>query len=76
VSEQDLQSMKTGEVAEKALQAGVEGVEDMNKSEMIEAMGGGGDESSQPGHGGGQGDTPPREGSDPSEWKNQPGNQS
>jgi hypothetical protein len=33
--------MKTGEVAEKARQACVENVEEMNKSEMIEAMGGG-----------------------------------
>lgn len=36
VSQQDLQNMKTGEVAEQARKAGIEGVEEMNKQEMID----------------------------------------
>jgi hypothetical protein len=76
MSEQDLRNMKTGEVAERARQAGIQNVEKMNKEQLLQALGQQGPESAKPGRGGGQGDTPPPEGTDPREWKNIPGNQS
>lgn len=73
---QSLQDMTTGEVAEKARQAGLENVEQMNKQEMIDALGKERPDSSEPGHGGGQGDTPKPGGTDAKDWKDVPGNQS
>lgn len=67
-----LEDMKTGEVREKAGQAGIENAEDMNKGEMIEALGGGTNTE----HGGGQRQKDPKpEGVDPKDYKNIPGNQ-
>jgi hypothetical protein len=74
--QQDLYQMKTGEVADRARKAGVKGIENMNKDEMIRAMGGSQPESRKPGRDAGQGDTPPPRGSKPQDWKNIPGNQS
>lgn len=76
MKQQDLTQMKTGEVAERARKAGIKGVENMNKEEMIQTMGGGVPESAKPGRGGGQGDSPQPPGSKPKDWKNIPGNQS
>lgn len=68
-----LQEMKTGEVADRARQAGVDDVEAKNKSELIEAMSG----DPHAGQGGGQSaEDPAPEGADPSQYKDLPGNQS
>ncbi|PZF86367.1 hypothetical protein [Micromonospora deserti] len=75
MSQQNLTQMKTGEVAERARSAGVQNVEQMNKDQMIQAMGGGQPQSKQPGRGGGRGDAPQPKGTDPKQWKNVPGNQ-
>lgn len=74
--QEDLNRMKTGEVANLARKAGVQGVEHMNKQQLIEAMGAAPPKSAMPGQGGGQGDTPPPPGTRPQDWKNIPGNQS
>jgi hypothetical protein len=76
MGDQKLQGMTTGEVAEKALEAGLENVEQMNKQEMIDALGEAQPQSSEPGHGGGQGDEPKPSGTDSKDWKDVPGNQS
>jgi hypothetical protein len=76
MKQENLNQMKTGEVAERARKAGVKGIENMNKEEMIRAMGGGQPESAKPGRGGGQGDSPQPAGTRPQDWKNIPGNQS
>jgi hypothetical protein len=68
-----LQDMKTGEVKEKAREAGVEDLDTKNKQEMIDAMGGDADA----GKGGGQSASDPApEGVDPADYKDVPGNQS
>lgn len=68
----DLEDMKTGEVADKAREAGVENVEQMNKGEMIDALGGGTNTE----HGGGQSQKDPKpEGVSPEDYKDVPGNQ-
>lgn len=67
-----LEDMKTGEVKERAEQAGVRGADEMNKGELIDALGGGTDTQ----HGGGQSQKDPApQGADPSEYKDIPGNQ-
>ncbi len=67
-----LEHMKTGEVRERAEQAGITDAAQMNKAEMIDALGGGTNTE----HGGGQRQKDPApEGADPSEYKNIPGNQ-
>jgi hypothetical protein len=73
---ENLQEMKTGELAEKARQAGIDNVEQMDKSEMISALEGKGQGQryNQPGGGQEQEDPKPR-GADPSQYKNVPGNQ-
>jgi hypothetical protein len=73
---QDLTQLKTGEVAKLARKAGLKNVDQMNKDEMIRAMGGGPPRSRLPGQGGGPGDSPQPKGTSPQEWKNIPGNQS
>jgi Rho termination factor, N-terminal domain len=69
---ENLEDMKTGEVKEQAERAGVEGADQMNKGELIDARGG----ATNTEHGGGQRqkDPAPR-GADPSEYKDIPGNQ-
>ncbi|WP_213453357.1 Rho termination factor N-terminal domain-containing protein [Rhizomonospora bruguierae] len=76
VRPEQLRAMKTGEIVEVARQAGIRNPEKMNKDQLIQALGGGGANSSQPGRNGGRGDRPPPKGSSPQEWKNIPGNQS
>jgi hypothetical protein len=77
MEQENLNQMKTGEVAARARKAGVTGVENMNKDQMIRAIGGGGQpESKKPGRGGGQGDHARPPGTKPQDWKNIPGNQS
>lgn len=67
-----LQDMTTGEVQQRARQAGVQDVESKNKSELIEAMGGNADA----GQGGGQHTQDPApKNADPQQYKNVPGNQ-
>ncbi len=68
--------MTTGDVAQQAKKAGIQGVEQMNKEQMLQALQQNPPESSRSGKGGGKGDRPPPKGSDPREWKNIPGNQS
>jgi hypothetical protein len=68
--------MRTGEVAQQARKSGVKGVEQMNKEQMLQAMGQSPPESARSGQGGGKGDRPAPKGTDPSQWKNIPGNQS
>jgi hypothetical protein len=75
MGEKDPRQMTTGEVAEMARRAGVKGVEQMNKEEMLRAMGKGAPKSAQPGQGGGRGDRPAPPGTKPQDWKNIPGNQ-
>lgn len=70
------QQKTTGQVAQDAKRQGVENTSQMDKEEMIEAMRGGGDNPSAPGHGGGQGDSPQPKGTSPDDWKDVPGNQS
>jgi hypothetical protein len=53
---------------------------EMNKAQLVNALhkadgDGGQSHQSKPGHGGGQGDTPPPKGADPDQYKNIPGNQ-
>jgi hypothetical protein len=76
MGQQDMSQMKTGELAQRARKAGVRNVDQMNKEEMIRAMGGEIPRSKMPGQGGGQGDAPQPKGSRPQDWKNIPGNQS
>lgn len=73
---EDLNQMTTGEVAKRAKQAGVQNTEGMNKQQMIEAMGGKQPKASRAGQGREPGHAPAAPGSKPSDWKNQPGNQS
>lgn len=74
MNQRELQQMKTGELAQQARKAGVKGVEDMDKEEMIQAM------SSKPGAPkpgqAGKAHAPAPAGSKPQDWKNIPGNQS
>jgi hypothetical protein len=76
---QDLRDMTTGQVAERARQAGIQNVEKMDKGEMIEALqrkGQGGSERFDTQQGGGQSQKDPAPpGVPPSEYKNIPGNQ-
>jgi hypothetical protein len=74
--EKNLRQMTAGEVAQKARKAGIQGVEQMNKEQMLQALGQSPPESARSSKGGGKGDRPPPKGSDPREWKNIPGNQS
>ena len=76
MKQEDLTQMSTGEVAKRARKAGIDNVDQMNKQEMIQAMGAGQPRSAQPGQGGGAGDAPRPKGSKPQDWKNIPGNQS
>lgn len=76
MAQKDPQQMTTGEVAQMARKAGIKGVEDMNKQQMLQAMEKGGSTQSQPARGGGRGDRPAPKGSNPKDWKNIPGNQS
>jgi hypothetical protein len=76
MKQEDLTQMKTGEVAKRARKAGINNVDQMNKQEMIQAMGAGPPESAKPGRGGGPGDAPQPSGTSPKQWKNVPGNQS
>lgn len=69
---ENLENMKTGQVREKARQAGIDNADQMNKGELIEALGGG--LNTQQGGGQRQKDPRPR-GVDPREYKNLPGNQ-
>lgn len=75
---ENLRAMRTGEVAERAKQAGIENVTQMNKEEMIQALerkGHGGTERyDQPGGGQSRKDPAPP-GVDPSQYKDIPGNQ-
>jgi hypothetical protein len=67
-----LEDMKTGELREKAEKAGVGDTSEMNKSELIDKLGGGTNVNS----GGGQRQKDPApKGADPSDYKNIPGNQ-
>jgi hypothetical protein len=76
---ENLREMKTGEVAARAKQAGIQNVEKMDKGEMIEALQsrgqGGAERYDQPGGGQSKDDPRPRN-VPPSEYKNVPGNQS
>ncbi|GII25087.1 hypothetical protein [Planosporangium mesophilum] len=73
---QNLEQMKTGEVARITRERDIPNVDKMDKQEMIEAL------NRQAGRGpiasraGGQGKDPRPPGTSPEEWKNIPGNQS
>jgi hypothetical protein len=67
MSQEQLNRMKTNELAERARKAGIKGIENMNKQQMIDAISGG--------RGGGE-HAPAPAGSKPQDWKNIPGNQS
>ena len=74
--QESLAQMTTGEVAQRARKAGIANVDQMNKDQMIQAMGGGAQpESAKPGRGGGPGHKPAPRGTGPKDWKNVPGNQ-
>lgn len=76
---QNLQAMKTGEVAERARQAGISNVDEKNKAQLIDALEGKGQGGSErfDQRGGGQSQEDPRpEGASPEQFKNVPGNQS
>jgi transcription termination factor Rho len=76
---EDLRQMTTGELAERAKQAGISNVSQMNKGEMIEALqrkGMGGSERYDQAGGGQSKKDPAPAGVDPSQYKNVPGNQS
>lgn len=74
--QKDPRQMTTGEVAKMARKAGIKNVDQMNKDQLLQAMNQSQPDPPQPGHGGGKGDTPAPKGSNPSQWKNIPGNQS
>ncbi|HEX5542855.1 MAG TPA: hypothetical protein VFX60_15050 [Micromonospora sp.] len=74
MAQQNLNKMKTGEVAQRARKAGIKGIENMNKEQLIQAMGGEAPAAKKPGRGGGHRPAPP--GSKPQDWKSIPGNQS
>lgn len=68
----DLAQMKTGELRQQAQRAGLDNVDQMNKDEMIQALGG----SSNANRGGGQRQKDPHpKGVSPQDYKNLPGNQ-
>jgi transcription termination factor Rho len=73
IDPKQLREMKTGEVAERAKQAGIQNVSQMDKGEMIEAI----EQKlyNKPGGGQSQNDPAPP-GVPPSQYKNVPGNQS
>lgn len=85
MTDKNLRQMKTGEVAERARQAGVQNVEQMNKQQLVQAVsqarpqqGRAQQGRSQKGRsaGGGQRAKDPRPpGTSPQQWKNVPGNQ-
>jgi hypothetical protein len=87
--EKDLESKTREELYEIAKEEEIPHKSKMNKEELIDALSGkGGHEKqkeshhkekkdpSQPGQGGGQGDTPAPKGAKPEDYKNIPGNQS
>ena len=76
MGQKDPRQMTTGEVAKMARKAGIKNADQMNKDQLIQAMNQSPPEPSQPGRGGGKGDTPAPKKSNPSQWKNIPGNQS
>jgi len=76
MAQQNLKNMHLGELKKRAQKSGVTGVEQKNKTELLQAMGAGPAASSRPGRGGGRGDAPQPKGTKPSQWKNVPGNQS
>ncbi|MEU2615882.1 Rho termination factor N-terminal domain-containing protein [Micromonospora sp. NPDC007271] len=68
----DPAQMKTGELRQQAERAGIRNVDQMNKDEMIQALGG----STNARQGGGQTQKDPRpKGVSPQDYKNLPGNQ-
>lgn len=68
----DPAQMKTGELRKQAERAGLDNVDQMNKNEMIQALGG----SANARQGGGQRQKDPRpQGISPQDYKNVPGNQ-
>ncbi|HEX5595726.1 MAG TPA: hypothetical protein VFX61_06870 [Micromonosporaceae bacterium] len=75
MKQENLNKMKTGAVADRARKAGIQGVENMNKEQMIQALGGkGAPPSTKAGRGGEH--KPAPSGTKPQDWKNVPGNQS
>jgi len=76
MAQQNLRNMKLGDLQKRARKEHVPDVEHKNKDQLIQAMGAGQAPSARPGRGGGRGDAPRPKGSDPSQWKNIPGNQS
>lgn len=68
----DLAQMKTGELRKQAERAGIRKTDQMNKDDMIQALGG----SANAKRGGGQRQKDPRPpGVSPKDYKNIPGNQ-
>jgi hypothetical protein len=68
----DPSQMKTGELRHQAERAGVRNVDQMNKGQMIQALGG----TANAQHGGGQRQKDPHpKGAKPKDFKNIPGNQ-
>jgi hypothetical protein len=67
-----LEDMTTGQVRQRAEQAGINDADQKNKGEMINALGG--DTNTE--HGGDQTQKDPKpQGADPADYKNIPGNQ-
>lgn len=86
MNQQDLQNKTEEELRNMAKNIPGIAQSEMSKDELIDAImknqQSGGNQNdwgqgnpSEPGHGGGRGDTPPKT-SDPNDWKNEPGNQS
>lgn len=68
----DLAQMSTGQLREQAERAGIKNTDQMNKDDMIQALGG----TANARHGGGQRQKDPRPpGVKPKDYKNIPGNQ-
>ncbi|MEN3308167.1 MAG: hypothetical protein V7603_4369 [Micromonosporaceae bacterium] len=76
MGDKDPRQMHMGDLVEMARRKGVQGVERMNKEEILRAIGIDQPGSSAPGQGGGPGDRPAPAGTKPQDWKNIPGNQS
>ena len=68
----DVSQMKTGELRKQAEKAGIRNTDQMNKNDMIQALGG----TANANRGGGQRQKDPKPpGASPKDYKNIPGNQ-
>lgn len=76
MAQQNLKDMNLAQVRDQARRAGVPGADQKKKDELIKAMSTSHPKSSRPSRSGGRDASAKPKGSDPSQWKNMPGNQS